>query len=223
MTNESQSSPANEIPLPDAADVADAETAQQTARAASDTTERFMRGDAMRDLYERMRPDQRTAIAGELIRLLVLSGDDHAEQFRQQFQQHTQITSDASEELLSADQVAAVDSYVRQQHPELIAQLLTHPVTQSALRSPGTRFGDEEEVPANADKIMPTENVATSGAAYGTAWMMMELDGEESDRLVEDPHEGSVEPSGEIERKQRMRDVGKDEEVPAPDQTDIDY
>ena len=219
MTNEPQSSPANEIPVPDAADAADAET----AGAPPDTIARFTRGDAMPDLYERMRPDQRTAIAGELIRLLVLSGDDHAEQFRQQFQQHTQLTSDASEELLSTDEVAAIDSYARQHHPELIAQLLKHPVTQSALRSPGARLGDEEEAPANADKIMPTENVATSGAAYGTAWMMMELDGEESNRLVEDPHEGSVEPSGEIERKQRMRDVGEDEGVPAPKQSDLDY
>ena len=160
-------------------------------------TERFERGTEMRALYERMRPDQRTAIAGEFIRLLTLAGDDHVEQFRQKFQERTQLTGSASDDLLSADQVEAIDSYVRQSHPEMIAQLLSHPVTRSTLEMPGAP-------PANKDKIMPTENVATSGAAYATSWEMMELGGEEANRLAEAPHELGVGPGGEVEREQRL-------------------
>jgi len=168
-------------------------------------TERFERGTEMRELYERMRPDQRTAIAGEFIRLLTLAGDDHVGQFQQKFQEHTQLTDGASDDLLSADQVAAVDSYVRQHHPEMIAQMLQHPVTRSALEMPGAPAADEEpDVPANKDKIMPTENVATSGAAYATAWGMMELGGEEANRLAEAPHEFGAGPAGEVEREQRL-------------------
>jgi hypothetical protein len=168
-------------------------------------TELFERGTEMRALYERMRPDQRTAIAGEFIRLLTLAGDDHVEQFRQKFQERTQLTGSASDDLLSAGQVEAIDSYVRQSHPEMIAQLLSHPVTRSTLEMPGAPPADEEpDVPANKDKIMPTENVATSGAAYATSWEMMELGGEEANRLAEAPHELGVGPGGEVEREQRL-------------------
>lgn len=178
-----------------------------SAAVASGTSaiELFERGTEMRALYERMRPDQRTAIAGEFIRLLTLAGDDHVEQFRQKFQERTQLTGSASDDLLSAGQVEAIDSYVRQSHPEMIAQLLSHPVTRSTLEMPGAPPADEEpDVPANKDKIMPTENVATSGAAYATSWEMMELGGEEANRLAEAPHELGVGPGGEVEREQRL-------------------
>jgi len=186
-----------------------------TAGAAS-TTERFERGMGMRALYERMRADQRTAIAGEFIRLLTLAGDSRADQFRQKLQDHTKIATDAHNELLSAEQVEAIDSYVRQSHPEMIAQLLSHPVTRSTLEMPGAPPADEEpDVPANKDKIMPTENVATSGAAYATSWEMMELGGEEANRLAEAPHELGVGPGGEVEREQRLLENG-DEEAQRP-------
>ncbi len=153
MTNEPQSSQAG-----------DTTTDVTTMDAAStDATERFRQGDNVRDLYEQMRPDQRTAMAGEFIRLLGLADDPQAEQFRQQFQRHTQGSTEATDELLSADEVAGVDSYVREKHPEMIEQLLRHPVTESALKMPGARSHGAEHVPANAAKIMPTENVATSG------------------------------------------------------------
>lgn len=183
----------------------DAGDAGVAVASGTSATERFERGEGMRELYERMRPDQRTAIAGEFIRLLTLAGDDHVEQFRQKFQERTQLTDSASDDLLSADQVTAVDSYVRQQHPEMIARILQHPVTRSALETPGAPATNEEPgVPANKDKIMPTENVATSGAAYATAWGMMELGGEEANRLAEAPHEFGVGPGGEVEREQRL-------------------
>lgn len=183
MTNESQLTQANDV--------------------AMDATGRFERGEGVEELYGRMRPDQRTAIAGEFIRLLALAGDDHTEQFRTGFQEHTQLTPAATDKLLTADQVSAVDSYVRQKHPEMIAQMLRHPVTQSALTMPGAQTAESQDMPAIEDKIRPTGNVVTSGAAHRSAWMMMELGGEEANRLTEDPHEQAVTPSGEAEKVQR--------------------
>lgn len=136
-------------------------------------TERFEHGTQMRELYERMRPDQRAAIAGEFIRLLTLAGDDHAEQFRRRLQDHTQITGDAANELLSAGQVEAIDSYVRQSSPEMIAQLAAHPVTRSALEMPGAPAADETDTSAESE-------TAASGAAYATSWEETLQHGEEA-------------------------------------------
>lgn len=200
MTYEPQPSPRSDAAVADAAD----------------TTERFERGDDMADLYARMRPDQRTAIAGEFIRLLTLAGDDKADEFRQHFQRKTQITKDRSNELLPAEQVASVDSYVRQRHPEMIRQMLEHPVTVSALEIPGVETPDTQDETPLEDKIMPTENVATSGAAYATSWEMMELGGEEANRLAEAPHEQAVTPQGEIDREQDIiENEGEEGERPS--------
>lgn len=136
-------------------------------------TERFERGIGMRELYERMRPDQRTAMAGEFIRLLTLAGDSHAEQFRQKLQDHTQITGDAANELLSAGQVEAIDGYARQSHPEMIAQLAAHPVTRSALEMPGAPAADEMDTSAESE-------TAAAGAAYATSWEQTQQQGEEA-------------------------------------------
>jgi len=154
---------------------------------AGNATERFERGMGMRALYERMRADQRTAIAGEFIRLLTLTGDSRAEQFRQRLQDHTQITGDARNELLSAEQVEAIDSYVRQQHPDMIEQLLSHPVTRSALEMPGAPAEDE------ADSSAENETAA-SGAAYATSWQETQQHGEEAaQRASEDEGESKDE------------------------------
>jgi len=137
------------------------------------TTDRFERGSGMHELYERMRPDQRTAIAGEFIRLLTLAGDNRADQFRQKLQDHTQITGDAHNELLTADQVEAIDSYVRQSHPEMIAQLAAHPVTRSALEMPGA--------PAEAETNTAAESETdAAGTAYATSWDQTQQQGEEA-------------------------------------------
>lgn len=192
----------------------------------SDASLRFEHGDNMRDLYARMRPDQRTAIAGEFIRLLTLAGDAQVEQFRQHFQEHTQLvtepgkTQSQSEELLSADEVARIDDYVRQKHPEMIAEVLRHPLTQSSLAMLGAPAVEEQDIPENQDKVMPTENVATSGAAYATSWMMMELGGEEANRLAEAPHEQAVAPDGEQEAVQRaLENEGAEGERPSTEPT----
>jgi len=150
-------------------------------------TERFERGAEMRELYERMRPDQRTAIAGEFIRLLTLAGDPRAEQFRQKLQDHTQISGDAHNELLTADQVEAIDSYVRQSHPEMIAQLAAHPVTRSALEMPGA--------PAEAETNTAAESETdAAGTAYATSWDQTQQQSEEAaQRASEDENDGKDE------------------------------
>ncbi|HEY7343663.1 MAG TPA: hypothetical protein VH591_22530 [Ktedonobacterales bacterium] len=151
------------------------------------TTERFERGIGMHELYQRMRADQRTAIAGEFIRLLTLAGDSRADQFRQKLQDHTQITGDATNELLSAEQVEAIDSYVRQSHPEMIAQLVSHPVTRSALEMPGASVEDEADTSA-------TSETTASGTAYATSWEETQQHGEEAaQRADEDEGESKDE------------------------------
>lgn len=184
-------------------------------------SERFARGDEMRELYARMRPDQRTAIAGEFIRLLGLADDPQAQQFRQKFQRHTQVATDTKEELLSAEDVATIDQYVRQSHPEMIEAMLAHPVTQSALAAPGEPVEEEQDIPANEDKIIiPTENVATTGTGYTSGGVMMEEGGEPYNRMVEDPHELSAGPAMELEREQRAyEDEGEEAERPTDEDT----
>ncbi|HEU4784370.1 MAG TPA: hypothetical protein VFS83_13595 [Ktedonobacterales bacterium] len=135
--------------------------------------ERFERGIGMHELYERMRPDQRTAMAGEFIRLLTLAGDSQVEQFRQKLQDHTQITGDAANELLSAGQVEAIDAYVRQSHPEMIAQLAAHPVTRSALEMPGAPAVDETNKGAESE-------TTASDTAYATSWDQTQQQSEEA-------------------------------------------
>lgn len=203
MTEEPHASQVSDISMADTSDTVITSIPHETA-------DRFERGEDMRALYDQMRPDQRTAVAGEFIRLLTLAGDDQAERFRQDFQRHTQLTDgeDATEELLTAEQVAAIDQYVREKHPELIAQMLRHPVTQSALRIPGAPPQVPEEAPpSGVDQVIPTEDVATSGAAYTTSWEMMEQGGEEANRLAEAPHERAVTPEGELERAQRQMEI----------------
>ena len=165
------------------ADVAVASTTSASA------TERFEHGMGMRELYERMRPDQRTAVAGEFIRLLTLAGDSRADQFRQKLQDHTQIANDAHSELLTADQVEAIDSYVRQSHPEMIAQLAAHPVTRSALEMPGAPAENEADTTAESE-------TAVAGTAYATSWEETQQQGEEAaQRASEDEGDSTAPPA----------------------------
>lgn len=85
-------------------------------------------------IYARMRPDQRTAIAGEFVRALRMAGDPRAAQFEQEWN-----GPDAPiPHMLSAEQVAAVHTYTREQHPDLIERIAQHPVTLAALANAGT-------------------------------------------------------------------------------------
>lgn len=82
--------------------------------------------DGVRALYADMRPDQRTAIAGEFMRLFRLSGDPGAKQFDQPM-----------DDMLAADQVAAMHIYARDHLPDVLREVREHPVTQFALARPG--------------------------------------------------------------------------------------
>lgn len=89
------------------------------------STEEFAQDDP-RHVYERMRPDQRTAIAGEFIRLFRLSGDPEAQRY------DTEIT-----EMWPPERVAELHRYAQQRHPEIFEEVMRHPVTQASLETPG--------------------------------------------------------------------------------------
>lgn len=99
------------------------------------SVEEFAQDDPYR-VYERMRPDQRTAIAGEFIRLFRLSGDPDAQRY------DTEIS-----EMWPPDRVAELHQYAQQHHPEIFEEVTHHPVTQASLETPGVvvQTGDAGE------------------------------------------------------------------------------
>ena len=106
--------------------------------------DQFTQSDPRR-LYARLRPDQRTAIAGEFLRLFRLSGDPEALRF------DTPI-----EGMLPPERVAELHTYARQHHPEILEQVRDHPVTQAALAAPGA----EVEEPAEREEVVVREGGA---------------------------------------------------------------
>lgn len=99
------------------------------------STDEFAQDDP-RHIYERLRPDQRTAIAGEFIRLFRLSGDPEAQRY------DTEI-----HEMWPAERVAELHRYAQQRHPEIFEEVMRHPVTVASLETPGVvvRTGSEGE------------------------------------------------------------------------------
>ena len=75
-------------------------------------------------VYAQMRPDQRTAIAEEFMRVLRLAGDTAGPRFTL-----------APQETLTPEQVATLHVYTREHHPDLFAMVMQHPVTLLALSS----------------------------------------------------------------------------------------
>ncbi len=73
-------------------------------------------------VYAQMRPDQRTAIAEEFMRVLRLAGDTAGPRFTL-----------APQETLTPEQVATLHVYTREHHPDLFAMVMRHPVTLLAL------------------------------------------------------------------------------------------
>src|SRR5579885_1704333 len=65
----------------------------------------FMQGD-MTSLYRRMRPDQRTAVGNEFLRLLRLAGDTSVH-----------LGERDANGMLSAQEVAKLHAYAREHHP----------------------------------------------------------------------------------------------------------
>jgi hypothetical protein len=109
----------------------------------------FANGDPER-FYARMRPDQRTAVANEFVRVLHLAGDPHADDFRYAAEDRFAASgedyappeeSSAAQplvpHLLSPDEASRVHRYTREHHPELVDTVARHPVTQAALAFPG--------------------------------------------------------------------------------------
>ncbi len=104
------------------------------------SADEFARDDPRR-IYERMRPDQRTAIAGEFIRLLRLADDPDARRY------DTHIDA-----MWPPERVAELHRYTQQHHPDIFADVLRHPVTRASLESPGVvvqtgSSADEKAVP----------------------------------------------------------------------------
>lgn len=75
-------------------------------------------------VYAQMRPDQRTAIAEEFMRVLQLAGDTAGPRFTL-----------APQETLTPEQVATLHVYTREHHPDLFAMVMQHPVTLLSLAS----------------------------------------------------------------------------------------
>lgn len=83
-----------------------------------------------RGLYASMRPDQRTAIAHQFVRLFTIA--DVAKRLRL-------VPGDRTrEDMLSAEQVAALHTYAWQHAPSVLLEVFHHPVTQAVLAAQGT-------------------------------------------------------------------------------------
>jgi len=106
-------------------------------------------------LYAQMRPDQRTVIANEFIRLLTIAGDPAVEQVRQDVEAAEEyvppqasnpveeqaaaqtVASSEHPVRVTAEQVSRLHTYTREHHPDIFAQVMHHPVTVAALAAPG--------------------------------------------------------------------------------------
>jgi hypothetical protein len=76
-------------------------------------------------MYAQMRPDVRTAIGEEFIRVFRLTGDPVI----QRMAEEAAATFSVPQSMLSAAQVAAMHRHARQHHPALFAEVMRHPVT----------------------------------------------------------------------------------------------
>ena len=112
-------------------------------------------------LYARMRPDQRTAIANEFIRLLRLAGDPGVARFTGE-DAGGEPSADRPETagksfdaqppaLESAKQVASIHTYTREHRPDIFEQVAHHPVTIASLAHAGERV---EEAVQQEDVIV---------------------------------------------------------------------
>ena len=95
-------------------------------------------------IYAQMRPDVRTAIGEQFIRVFRLSDDPEARRMAEEAAR----TFSVPKEMLSPGQVAALHRYARQHHPDLFAEVMQHPVTVNALAPlgvlPASKSGQRE-------------------------------------------------------------------------------
>ncbi len=144
----------------------------------------------VRRLYSRMRPDQRTAIGGEFIRLFRLSGDQEAQRFVQP------MTG-----MLSASQVAEMHIFARDHLPRVLEEVRDHPVTQDALAHPGEEVEEvetEEVIIQEPIAVEDQETVAETGPVRSGAFMA-EMGADRTDTLLSEPDHLTHTPEGETE------------------------
>ena len=108
--------------------------------------EEFLQGNP-EDVYARMRPDQRTAIAGEFVRLFRLSNEPGAQEFLAPYSG-----------MLPAARVAAMHRWASTNRPDIVDAVLHHPVTATSLQAPGVLL----DVPADDHEraAIPTDDPA---------------------------------------------------------------
>ncbi|MGH2514712.1 MAG: hypothetical protein ACRDHP_03570 [Ktedonobacterales bacterium] len=106
--------------------------------------DQFAHGDP-RAMYARMRPDQRTAIAGEFARAFRLSGDAEA----------SAKYGENTAGMVEPEWVAEMHTYARIHHPEIFAEVMRHPVTQASLQAPGA---EPDEVNPEAEQAIGTHS-----------------------------------------------------------------
>lgn len=143
----------------------------------------------IRTLYARLRPDQRTAMGGEFIRLFRLSGDAAAQQFVKPV-----------EGMLSAREVAEMHIFARDHLPQVLAAVREHPVTQEALSHPGAEVKPvetEEGIIQEPIEVEDQETVAETSAVGGA--FMAEMGAGYTDDLLSQPHHLTRTPEGETE------------------------
>ena len=133
----------------------------------------------IRALYARLRPDQRTAIGGEFMRLFRLSGDPAAQQYDKPIQG-----------MLSAHQVAEMHIFARDHLPRVLEEVREHPVTREALAHPGEEVEPvetEETIIQEPIAVEDQETVAETGGVRSGAFMA-EVGADRTDDLLSQPH-----------------------------------
>lgn len=115
-------------------------------------------------LYARMRPDQRTAVANEFIRVLALAGDPTVQRFSQEEQLRQREMTDAAApgsavpvppQMQPAEAVVELHQYVRERHADLFEQVMRHPVTVAAMRAPGAAPIPDDERETAGPPVLP--------------------------------------------------------------------
>jgi hypothetical protein len=162
-------------------------------------------------LYAQMRPDQRTVIANEFIRLLTIAGDPAVEQLRQDVEAAEEYvppqasnpederaathTVAASEHpvRVTVEQVSRLHTYTREHHPDIFAQVMHHPVTMAALAAPGEPEGTGEHGGAAQEE----REEETAQEVRGEQ-LMNEPSPPKDDLLMLTPMERGARPGGDI-------------------------
>ena len=115
-------------------------------------------------LYARMRPDQRTAVANEFIRVLSLAGNPMVQRFSQEDQcgsrrwsrrRRREMRSRSRQQMQPAEAVVELHRYVRERRPDLFEQVMRHPVTVAAMRAPGAAPIPDDEREAVGPPVPP--------------------------------------------------------------------